>query len=164
MAFSIMKTVPFGMVGVAAATGLLIFSCSLRAQSDDGFEPEQSRLLAVAVDYGNEAVFKPDKHDFGFDQLGLRPQQTVTITVQFPVELAGTAVVAEPLDGGSVLIPEKGLVVGSEGTAVFQFQGGLWVGASRLSVHVSDDRNLVNFWLVDAEHPENTPSDLPGAY
>src|SRR5712691_8970158 len=105
-----MKSVPCGIAGLAIlASGLFGFVSITSAQSDDGFQPELSRALAVAVDYGNDAVFQPDKHDATFDQLGIRPQQTVTITIQFPTELAGAAIVAEPLDGGALSLPEDGL-------------------------------------------------------
>ena len=76
-----MKTGPFGIAGVAAATGLFIFASTSRAQDGDGLEPEASRALAATVDYGNDAVFQPAKHNTNFDRLGLRPQQLLTITV-----------------------------------------------------------------------------------
>ncbi len=27
-----------------------------------------------------------------------------------------------------------------------------------------DDQNVLHFWVIDPEHPENNPSDLPGGY
>jgi hypothetical protein len=159
-----MNKVPLGIAMLALASGLSFSSQFVCAQSDDGFQPEFSRALAIAVDYGNDAIFQPNKHDTAFEQLGMRPQQIVTITVTFPAEFAGAAIYAEPLDGGSVTGSEEGIFVGSDGTAVFQFQAGLWIGNSRISLHLSDDRNLINFWLVDTEHPENNPPGLPGVY
>ena len=154
------------MAGVAAATGLLLFSSSLaRAQGDDGApQPIVSRALGAAVDYGNDAIFQPTKHGIDFDPLGLRPAQVVNITVQFPVELAGQAMIAEALDGGTLSLPEGGLVVAADGTVVFQFQAGGSQGACRIAVHQPDDQNVLNFWVIDPAHPENTPPDLPGAY
>ncbi|MBA2436093.1 MAG: hypothetical protein H0V54_13605 [Chthoniobacterales bacterium] len=158
-----MKTVPFGIAGVAAATGLLLFSSSARAQ-DDVPEPIVSRAISATIDYGNDAIFQPAKHYTDFERFGLRPQQTVTITVAFPVELAGQLMLAEPLDAGTLALPEEGLIVDGEGKVTLQFQAGDAFGACRVSVHQPDDSNFVQFWVVDPAHPENTPPDLPGDY
>ena len=136
-----------------------------RAQGDDGGpQPIASRASAAGVDYGNDAVFTPTKHSTDFDPLGLRPQQAVNITVQFPAELAGQAMIAEALDGGTLSLPEGGLVVAADGTVFFQFQAGGSQGACRIAVHQPDDQNIINFWVIDLEHPENNPPQLPGAY
>ena len=97
-------------------------------------------------------------------RLGLDPQQTVTVTVQFPTELAGQVILAEPLDGGTLFIPEQGLTVGADGNVTFQLQASEFFGAGRVSVHQPDDCNILQFWIVDPDHPENTPPDLPGVY
>ena len=76
-----MKIIPLARVGVAAATALFGFSTLARAQDGDGLEPEASRALVATVDYGNDAIFQPAKHNTNFDRLGLRPQQLLTITV-----------------------------------------------------------------------------------
>jgi hypothetical protein len=159
-----MKSVPLGIAGLALlASGLLGFSSSVRAQ-DGGPQPILSRALSATVDYGNDAIFAPAKHGTDFDRLGLDPQQTVTITVAFPVELAGQVMLAEALDAGTLIVPEEGLTVGSDGNVVFQFQAGNAFGATRISVHQPDDNNFVQLWVVDPNHPENTPPDLPGVY
>lgn len=152
------------MTVVAVATGLFLLIPSVRAQDGDGMEPEASRALAATVDYGDDAVFQPPKHNTCFEQLGLQPQQLLTITVQFPVEFAGHAIIAEPLDGGILTLPEEGLFVGSDGSVTFQFQASDSCGASRVAVHQADDLNFLQFWIVDPDHPENTPPGLPGVY
>ncbi len=62
------------------------------------------------------------------------------------------------------LLAEDGLFIGEDGIVSFQFQAGKSFGACRISVHQPDDTNLLLFWIVDPEHPENTPADLPGIY
>lgn len=164
-----MKKWPLGFAVVAAATSLLlsVFTPSARAQDEP--QPVNSRALSATVDYGNDAdgnalTFPPAKQGVDFGLLGLRPSQAVTITVQFPVELAGQLIIAEPLDGGLLTIPENGLIVGDEGTIVFPFQAGELPGACRITVHQPDDMNVLHFWVIDTEHPENNPENLPGAY
>jgi hypothetical protein len=160
-----MKTVPFGIAGLAVlASGLFGFTSALA--QDDGQPPQPilTRALSVKVDYGNDAIFEPAKHGTDFEPLGLLPQQIVTITVAFPAELAGQFMIAEPLEGGTLTVPEDGLFIDSTGNVVFQFQAGNAFGACRVSVHQPDDSNFVQLWVVDPEHPENTPPNLPGAY
>lgn len=86
------------------------------------------------------------------------------MTVQFAVELAGQVMIVEPLDGGLVTIPDEGLFVAADGTVTFPFQAGDTVGACRVTVHQPDEMNVVHFWAIDADNPENNPADLPGAY
>jgi hypothetical protein len=158
-----MKKVPFGIA--AAAAGLFFTYSIARAQSEDEPQPVTSRALAATIDYGNDAVFQPIKHGVDFDEFGLDPGQTVTLTVQFPVELAGQPIIAEPLDGGLLTVPDEGLFVNSDGMVVMQFQAGTdSPGACRIAVHQPDDSNILHFWIVDPDHPENTPANLPGAY
>jgi hypothetical protein len=160
-----MNTVPFGIAGLALlASGLLGFSSSARAQEEDEPQPIVSRALAATVDYGNDALFTPAKHATEFEQLGIRPETVVTITVQFPVELTGQPMLVEPLDGGLATTPEDGLIVDAEGKVTFQFQTSDFFGACRIAVHQPDDSNFVQFWIVDPDHPENTPPGLPGVY
>ncbi len=160
-----MKTVPLGIAGLAVlASGLFGFSSLVRAQDGDGLEPEASRALAATVDYGNDAIFQPPKHNTAFERLGLQPQQVLTITVEFPVDLAGQVITAEPLDGGILTLPEEGLIVGSDGNVTFQFQASDSCGACRVAVHQADDLNFLQLWIVDPGHPENTPPGLPGVY
>lgn len=159
-----MKIFPLGIaIGVAAATSLFGFISSVRAQEDEP-QPIVSRALVATVDYGNDAIFQPAKHGTDFDRLGLNPQQVVTITVQFPAELAGQLILADPLDGGTLTVPDEGAIVGPDGNVTFQFQAGDSFGACRLAVHQPDDSNFIQLWIVDPDHPENTPPDLPGAY
>ncbi|MBA2436306.1 MAG: hypothetical protein H0V54_14720 [Chthoniobacterales bacterium] len=151
------------MTVVAVATGLFGFSTTVRAQQDEP-QPIVSRAVSATVDYGNDAVFQPGKHGTDFDRLGVRTQQILTITVQFPPELAGQTILVDPLDGGAVTVPEEGLLVGSDGNVTFQFQTSEGFGAARIAVHQPDDNNFVQFWVVDPEHPENTPPDLLGVF
>jgi hypothetical protein len=158
-----MKTVPFGVAGVAAATGLLLFSSSLRAQ-DDGAPPAAvSYAIAATIDYGNNLLFQPEKAGTDFGLLGIRPEQSVTVTVQFPAEMAGQPVTAEVLDGGSLTLPEGGLIADENGQVTFSFQSGI-LGACRINVHLADDANFVRFWVVDLDCPESNPPELPGGY
>lgn len=159
-----MKTVLLGIAGLAIfASGLFVFSTSLRAQ-DDGAPPAAiSHALAATVDYGNDVLYQSEKFGTDFGLLGIRPEQPVTISVLFPIESAGQTVAAGLLDGGTLTLPEGGLIVGPDGLVSFQFQASI-LGACRIDVHLSDDANFVRLWVVDLDCPESNPPDLPGGY
>lgn len=152
------------MVGLAIIASGLFGFCTVALAQEDEPQPILSRALATAVNYGNDAIFEPAKHGTDFDPLGLDPGQVVSVTVLFPVELAGQAMLAEAMDGGTLTLPEGGLIVAADGTVIFQYQASASQGACRIAVHQTDDQNILNFWVVDFEHPENNPSQLPGAY
>ncbi|MGI8891401.1 MAG: hypothetical protein ACR2G0_11540 [Chthoniobacterales bacterium] len=140
------------------------FSVSAHAQGDGEPPAIASRATLVTVDYGNDVTFQPTKHSTDFDRLGVRAQQLLTLTVQFPAELVGQLIIAEPLDGGTLYAPEDGLFIDGDGNVTFQFQTGDAFGACRVAVHQLTDQNFIQFWIVDPDHPENTPPDLPGSY
>jgi hypothetical protein len=168
-----MKSVPLGVAVVATAAGLLFFSAPLRGQDEGSPTPTpsptppstiSSRALTAKVDYGNDLIFYPAKQSTDFERLGLLPNQILSITVQFPAELAGQTIIAESLDGGTLSLPEEGLLVDADGNVTFQFQAGVSFGACRIAVHQPDDSNFIQLWVVDPDHPENTPPGLSGSY
>lgn len=151
--------------GFSAATVIsLLGFTSLAYAQDDGPQPIVTRAIGATVDYGNNVVFQPAKHTTDFDRLGVDPGTILTITVQFPIELAGQTIIAEPLDDGALTMPDSGLFIGPDGNVSFQFQAGSSSGACRIAVHQPDDSNFMQFWIIDPDHPENTPPDLPGSY
>lgn len=159
-----MKHVPLGIAGLAfLASGLFGFTALSRAQ-DGTPPPVTSRALAATIDYGNGNVFQPAKSNTAFQCLGLDPGQLLTVTVQFPSDLAGQTIIVEPLDGGSLTFPDGGFFVDSQGNVTFQFQAVDLTGLCRIAVHQPDDSNFVQLWVVDPDHPENTPPDLAGLY
>jgi hypothetical protein len=171
-----MKNIPPGMLVVALATSLALLSASLRAQ-DNGGPPSPtptpsptppstipSTALSATVDYGNGNLFTPTKQGVDFSCLGFDPGQSVTITVAFPTEFAGQAILAEPLDGGILTLPDGGLIVGVDGTVSFQFQVTDSPGEGRLAVHQADDMNLLHFWVIDPNNPDSIPPGTPGIY
>lgn len=160
-----MKNVPLGIAGLSiVASGLVGFSSFLRAQSAPEAQPITTHALSATVDYGNNYSVQPGKAGTDFERVGVLAQQTVTITMQFPRSLVGRPIIVEPLDGGTVSVPQNGLFVSSDSNVTFQFQTPNMFGACRVAVHRPDDNNFLRFWVVDPGHPENTPRNLLGAY
>ncbi len=159
-----MKKAPFGTPALTIiGSALFLFAASSYAQ-DDGTPPAAvSRALAASVDYGNDSIFPVEKFGTDFGLLGIRPEQVVTVSVQFPVEMVGQAVTADLLDGGTLTLPEEGLFIDANGLATFQFQASI-LGGCRINMHQPGEVNFVRFWVVDLTCPESDPPDLPGAY
>jgi hypothetical protein len=160
-----MKTIPPRIAGlVFFASALTSVPTSLRAQDDGPPSPIISRAIAATVDYGNGGVFNPRKSGADFERLGFDPGQQLTITVQFPLDLAGQSMIVEQLDGGLLNFPDGGFVVDSNGNVTIQFQAIDLIGLCRIAVHQPDDQNTIQLWVVDPDHPENTPPNLAGLY
>ena len=97
-----------------------------------------------------------DKEKHLFSQDGVvpvvmvRPNQTVPVTLQFPIGAAGTPVAATPLDGGRT---EGGNVVLPTGRAMFTFSPGAVPGRYRVMVYTPGQQHVLEFCVVDPNHP-----------
>jgi hypothetical protein len=95
-----------------------------------------------------------EKHLFSRDGvvslLMIRPNQTVAVTLQFPIARAGTPVAATPLDGGQIAGGNP--VVLPMGKAVFTFSPGPVPGRYRVVVQTPLEQHLLEFYVVDPNH------------
>jgi len=130
----------------------------LRAQTDDTQSP-----LWARIDLGSNRIVKLRNSHAAFERVGLDPDQTIEITLQYPVEMAGQAIVAEPLDGGRVTVSGKGLVINAEGRASFQFKARDVTGEARISLYAGETLQTLRFWVRDKEHPERNPKVARGS-
>jgi hypothetical protein len=145
------KILPF-LVVLALTTFVQLLTCSnLRGQSEisDQDPPPDPLIIqdgppvmpptspdAPLVDGGMTIVtYTPDSAVTGSnpgsqpDVLpGLAPNQVVTVTVQFGAQEVGQAVQASALDGGTLTVPNGGLIVDQNGNVTFQFQVGAEFG------------------------------------
>jgi len=120
--------------------------------------PSQPKLATVTVGLGK--VVSARRHKIVFEKIGLQPQQTIDITLQYPVDLAGRRVAVEPLDGGQVLTPAQSLAVAVNGTFTFRYQAGTKPGLYQVRVHYDAQAVALQFWVLDNAHLDNTPPVL----
>lgn len=93
-----------------------------------------------------------------FERVSLQHDQVVTITLSYALTTVGHTIVAEPLDGGRVIGKGgKPLLVGADGTLSFQFQAAHEPGVCQIALHDGPRETGLQFWVVDPQHPENTP-------
>ena len=98
-------------------------------------------------------------HDRVVDRAGLGREQVVTVTLQFPTEMAGNPVMVAPIDGGQVTAfnGTNGLFVGNDGTVAFSFQAGRAPGLYRLIAQLGANDYRLEFYVLDPDHPDKNP-------
>jgi hypothetical protein len=128
---------------------LLAANLSPLAASPAGTPPPAPALEVIAINGAGA-----EKHLFGYDGvvplLLVRPNQTVPVTLQFPIARAGTPVAATPLDGGH--IGGGNLVVLPTGRATFTFSPGAVPGRYRVVAQTPTEQHLLEFYVVDPNH------------
>ena len=120
--------------------------------------PGQPKIATVTLGIGK--VVSPRRHKVTFEKVGLQPAQAVTVTLQYPLALAGRTVAVEPLDGGRVLTPVQDLAVGLDGAFTFQYQAGTKPGLYQVRIHYETRAIALQFWVFDNAHLENVPPVL----
>jgi hypothetical protein len=95
-----------------------------------------------------------------FERVGLKHDQTVDVVVQYPGAKVGRTIIAEPLDGGKVIVAAKRLVVAADGTIHFKFCAGHDVGSYQVALHDAAQKLGLQFWVLDEQHPDKNPPEI----
>ena len=98
----------------------------------------------------------PSNKQGSFALVGVRPDQLVQVSVQYPVIKTGHRIVAEALDGGQILV-EGPMVVGLDSTIRFQFRAAHMTGINHIALHDGAQELGIQFWVLDESHPERNP-------
>jgi hypothetical protein len=134
---------PLGLVVAAASVS------TLRALPPASPSPAPSLEVIATNGAGRE------KHLFSQNgvvpMLVVRQNQTVPVTLQFPAAMAGTPVGFAPLDGGRIG-GGNGLVLPT-GRTLFTFSPGAMPGRYRVMVYLPGEQYLLEFYVVDPNHP-----------
>jgi hypothetical protein len=92
-----------------------------------------------------------------FPLVGVQPDQTVQVTVQYPPDQALQTVQATPLDGGTISFPPGGTTISADGTITFAFTATHDPGLNQVSLQQGSVELGVEFWVFDNSDPENNP-------
>lgn len=97
--------------------------------------------------------------DYMLGRAGLSPEQSVTVTLQLPVDMRGQPVFVSSLDGGSIssLDGASDLRVTEDGTALFQFHAGYQPGLYRLVIMLGAAFYHLEFYVLDPQNTERNP-------
>jgi hypothetical protein len=98
-----------------------------------------------------------------FPLVGLQPDQTVQVTVQYPSDQALQTVQATPLDGGTISFPPGGTTINANGTITFAFTATHDPGLNQVSLQQGSVELGVEFWVFDNSDPENNPPTVQPA-
>ena len=93
-----------------------------------------------------------------FDLVGLRKNELVEITVQYPAAKAGQRILTVPLDGGRVIAPSPSLLVDRDGTIRFKFKVEQAPGIYQISLNDSGRELGLQFWVRDDDPKKNPPT------
>jgi hypothetical protein len=131
----------FASVTVSSITTLSAQTDSLVPSAPVSPPPAPSAMITFASGQASRI------HSAGgrFAPLSLNPLDTAAIALQFATTLAGTPVIVQPLDGGSVGLPNQSATIASDGTISFQFQAANQPGLYRVLVMVNGNPSMVQF-------------------
>jgi hypothetical protein len=96
------------------------------------------------------------------EQIGLRPNQQVDVSVQYGVTKAGHLIAVIPLDGGLVPGSDKKFTVGLDGALRFKFKAGGQPGVYQVSLHEGAKEIGIRFWVLEEQDPRKNPPVLAG--
>lgn len=121
-------------------------------------QPPYIPAVAILLGIVGEAVpLKiPSNKQGSFPLVGVRPDQLVQVSVQYPVIKTGQVIVAEALDGGQVLV-QGPMVVGLDNTIRFQFRAAHTPGLNHIALRDGSRVLGLQFWVLDEVRPERNP-------
>lgn len=92
-----------------------------------------------------------------FPLVGVQPDQSIQITVQFGTDQIAQTAQLTALDGGTLTFPPTGLTVSPEGTIAFSFVATHDPGLNQISLLVGGQEFGVQLWVLDLSDPANNP-------
>jgi len=108
----------------------------------------------IALNPGQSIALSSKRGSFAL--VGVRPDQLVQVTVKYPALKTARTITAEALDGGQVLKPGP-MRVGLDGAIHFEFRAGRSPGINHVALHDRARELGLQFWVLDAQHPERNP-------
>ena len=146
-----------------ASIFLLIYQAKAQTATSPPNNTTSTGASAVAISTDSGGVLAPPKQDNRFARVGIKPGQVATITLQYPLAMAGQVFQATGLDGGKVIISSDSLTINQSGQLTFEFQAGNAVGHYRVMVYQGDFAQTLQFWVRDLSNPKNNPPLFPGS-
>jgi hypothetical protein len=113
--------------------------------------------FSVVISYGNGQSIRAISDNGVMRKVGLRSNQIVAITIQFPTNRSGQSVTVRPLDGGRIVTPAQTLSVGRDGTVKFGFQANQYPGLTQVSVELGANDYRLPFHVLDESNPRSNP-------
>ena len=132
----------------------LVLTGVLRAQSPSDQIADSSLEVTIRSASGQER--RPLHHAGLVDRVGLRPGQTVNVTLKFPGKSTGESVAIGTMDGGT-LTGQQDLATSAAGLVQFTYQAGSIPGRYRVPVQIVGQEYWLEFYVLDTATPSNNP-------
>jgi hypothetical protein len=117
----------------------------LSAQTDSLVSAASAALPASLIAFASGQARRSHSAAGRFAPPRLNPLETAAVALQFATTLAGTPVIGQPLDGGSVGLSDQSAIVASAGRISFQFQAGAPPGLYWVLVIAGGAVSMVQF-------------------
>ncbi|MEN3368003.1 MAG: hypothetical protein V7609_146 [Verrucomicrobiota bacterium] len=118
----------------------------------------------ATIGFANSTSVRTRSSGGQFRLTGIRPNETISIRLQFPVSLASAPLLATALDGGEANVQGQRSLIAADGTISVRFKAGGQPGLYRVLVVAATNRSLLKFWVPDPKNPKGTPPVLqPGS-
>jgi hypothetical protein len=146
-----MKSLP-RLVGLTFWVGICLSFVAERAVLGQAVphQPVATELELIATN-GAGVEKHLFSHDGVVNQLVVKPNEAVPVTLQFPLEKAGTRVAVGSLDGGEVAGNDLILPTGK---LIFTFRGQS-PGLYRLLVQLPAEQYRLEIYVIDPNRPRN---------
>jgi hypothetical protein len=148
-----MKPSPLSLLLVS--TIFLHSAAVVCAQSSPAADPPEPERASARITLATGEIAQASGNRGVFDRVGLRPNELVTIEVQYPAAKAGQTIRAGALDGGRVIAPPGPLKVAADGTVRFRFQAGKEPGVYQIALNDGSGEMGLQFWVLDERNPQN---------
>lgn len=141
---------------IVNANILLLVAVRAQAFRPDGVASGSESLPVLISSEAGKSI--ETKIEYG-DALpiGLRANQKVRVSVQFPTERAGEPIPVSVWDGGKISTANNDALIGGDGRLTFAFQAGSAPGLYRVVLQPSSEEYCVRFWVVNERTPEKKP-------
>jgi hypothetical protein len=158
-----MKSVPFGLTGVAAAAGLFIFSALAGAETRSAAPADDTVLLGpiATITFADGSSLTTSAETGLSELIALDPQETVQILLTFPTSLAGQRAEIQSPDGGTAATAGNAEpIIHADGTVALVFQIGAPPGQYRITAAAGGAVSTIRLWVPDPENESANPQHL----
>ncbi|MDQ2946122.1 MAG: hypothetical protein M3Y27_09305 [Acidobacteriota bacterium] len=144
-------------LGISLLSATLIVAVAI-AQSPPGDAqppaPAPSQAATATVSYSNGASLNIRcSHEGKSPLTAISPGETVHVQVRFASSLNSASVLAQALDGGTILSNQQSASVAADGTVGVDFQAPSQPGMYRVALTAPGTSAILNFWVANSQSP-----------
>jgi hypothetical protein len=144
------------LIGVSALL-VLASNAQTTQPTDATAPPPATRGPTAAITFQDGSSLKIRGSQKSLPLVAAQARQTLNVQSRFPSSLGGTAIMAQPLDGGAIVGKPS---IAADGTVSIQFQTASQPGLYRVLVRAGNAETTLQFWVGDPQNPSSNPAAL----